>query len=147
MIPFIVYFLVPPVLYSLEASFSTCLMLLVTMYASCHPCLRINEDTIQYSLCLNLSQVSLFASVLLKHGIGYGDRVLIYMPMIPEAIVVMLACARIGAIHSLVFGGFAAKELGARIAHAEVGCASLQVHAVGFIRTSFLAGASSTSKA
>lgn len=51
---------------------------------------------------------------------------LIYMPMIPEAIVAMLACARIGAIHSLVFGGFAAKELGARIAHAEVGFGSVQ---------------------
>lgn len=50
------------------------------------------------------------------------------MPMIPEAIVAMLACARIGAIHSLVFGGFAAKELGARIAHAEVGFGSVQVH-------------------
>lgn len=49
-----------------------------------------------------------------------GDRVLIYMPMIPEAVITMLACARIGAIHSLVFGGFAAKELAVRVNHAEV---------------------------
>ena len=48
-----------------------------------------------------------------------GDRVLIYMPMIPEAVVAMLACARIGAVHSVVFGGFAAKELATRIDDAE----------------------------
>ena len=48
-------------------------------------------------------------------GVGKGDRVVIYMPMIPEALVAMLACARIGAIHSVVFGGFAAEELAARI--------------------------------
>ena len=52
-------------------------------------------------------------------GVGKGDRVIIYMPMIPEAIVAMLACARIGAIHSVVFGGFAAKELATRIDDAE----------------------------
>ena len=52
-------------------------------------------------------------------GVGAGDRVLIYMPMIPEAIVAMLACARIGAVHSVVFGGFAAKELATRIDDAE----------------------------
>ena len=45
------------------------------------------------------------AGVLNAHGIEYGDRVIIYMPMIPEALVAMLACARIGAIHSVVFGG------------------------------------------
>jgi len=50
-----------------------------------------------------------------------GDRVLIYMPMIAEAIVTMLACARLGAVHSLVFGGFASKELATRINHAQVG--------------------------
>ena len=48
-------------------------------------------------------------------GVGKGDRVIIYMPMIPEAAVAMLACARIGAIHSVVFGGFAAHELATRI--------------------------------
>jgi len=50
-----------------------------------------------------------------KIGVKKGDRVIIYMPMIPEAIFSMLACARIGAIHSVVFGGFAAKELSNRI--------------------------------
>ncbi|XP_076471572.1 acyl-CoA synthetase short-chain family member 3, mitochondrial-like isoform X2 [Babylonia areolata] len=66
-----------------------------------------------------LEKVRLLAGVLMKHGVQKGDRVLIYMPMIPEAIVAMLACARIGAIHSLVFGGFASKELAARINHAQ----------------------------
>lgn len=55
-----------------------------------------------------------------KYGVEKGDRVLIYMPMIPQAVIAMLASARIGAIHSLVFGGFAAKELGTRIDHAKV---------------------------
>ena len=62
-----------------------------------------------------LDQVSRFAGVLKKHGAGKGDRVIIYMPMIPEAAIAMLACARIGAIHSVVFGGFAANELATRI--------------------------------
>lgn len=65
-------------------------------------------------------QVSLFAGVLQKNGVQKGDRVLIYMPMIPQAIVAMLASARLGAIHSLVFGGFASKELSTRIDHAKV---------------------------
>ena len=50
-----------------------------------------------------------------SQGVEKGDRIIIYMPMIPEAIVAMLACARIGAIHSVVFGGFAANELATRI--------------------------------
>lgn len=54
-----------------------------------------------------------------KYGIVAGDRVIIYMPHIPEGIFAMLACARIGAIHSVVFGGFAAKELGSRILDAK----------------------------
>jgi propionyl-CoA synthetase len=62
-----------------------------------------------------LEQVSRFAGVLQNHGAKKGDRVIIYMPMIPEAAVAMLACARIGAIHSVVFGGFAANELATRI--------------------------------
>jgi propionyl-CoA synthetase len=62
-----------------------------------------------------LEQVSKFAGVLLSQGVSKGDRVIIYMPMIPEAAVAMLACARIGAIHSVVFGGFAANELATRI--------------------------------
>ena len=56
-------------------------------------------------------QVARLAGVLAARGIGKGDRVIIYMPMIPEALQAMLACARIGAIHSVVFGGFAAHEL------------------------------------
>jgi propionyl-CoA synthetase len=63
--------------------------------------------------------VSTLAAVLQDLGVGKGDRVLIYMPMVPEAIGAMLACARIGAIHSVVFGGFAAKELATRIEDAE----------------------------
>ncbi|MFF2110129.1 AMP-binding protein [Rhodococcus koreensis] len=60
-----------------------------------------------------------FAGVLRHLGVGQGDRVLLYMPMIPETVVAMLACARIGAVHSVVFGGFAAPELAARIDDAE----------------------------
>ncbi len=60
-------------------------------------------------------EVARFAGVLTAHGARKGDRVLIYMPMIPEAVVAMHACARIGAVHSVVFGGFAANELATRI--------------------------------
>ncbi|NUK44522.1 propionyl-CoA synthetase [Streptomyces lunaelactis] len=60
-------------------------------------------------------QVAQFAGVLAGLGVAKGDRVAIYMPMIPEAVVAMLACARIGAVHSVVFGGFAAHELAVRI--------------------------------
>ncbi len=60
-------------------------------------------------------QVSRFAGVLKDRGVTKGDRVIIYMPMIPQAVFAMLACARIGAIHSVVFGGFAANELATRI--------------------------------
>ncbi len=59
--------------------------------------------------------VAKLAGAIAANGIGKGDRVIIYMPMIPEAAIAMLACARIGAIHSVVFGGFAAKELATRI--------------------------------
>ncbi|MCG8632742.1 MAG: propionyl-CoA synthetase [Desulfobacterales bacterium] len=60
-------------------------------------------------------QVSLFAGALAAKGVKKGDRVIIYMPMIPEATFAMLACARLGAVHSVVFGGFAANELATRI--------------------------------
>ncbi|MBI1735002.1 MAG: propionyl-CoA synthetase [Candidatus Rokubacteria bacterium] len=63
--------------------------------------------------------VARFAGALVKQGIGKGDRVIIYMPMVPEAVIAMLACARIGAIHSVVFGGFAANELAKRIDDAQ----------------------------
>src|ERR687886_1700030 len=55
--------------------------------------------------------VARFAGALAAQGVERGDRVIVYMPMVPEAVIVMLACARLGAIHSVVFGGFAASEL------------------------------------
>jgi propionyl-CoA synthetase len=60
-------------------------------------------------------EVARFAGVLRAHGVEQGDRVVIYMPMVPEAAIAMLACARLGAIHSVVFGGFASHELASRI--------------------------------
>ncbi|MCP4986260.1 MAG: propionyl-CoA synthetase [Colwellia sp.] len=65
------------------------------------------------------SLVAKFADVLRSQNVNKGDRVLIYMPMIPQAAIAMLACARLGAIHSVVFGGFAANELAVRINDAE----------------------------
>ncbi|HEY1475122.1 MAG TPA: propionyl-CoA synthetase [Pseudolabrys sp.] len=62
-----------------------------------------------------LSEVQLLGAMLRDFGVSKGDRVIIYMPMVPEAVFAMLACARIGAVHSVVFGGFAAKELATRI--------------------------------
>ena len=61
------------------------------------------------------AEVCRLANVLLKHGVGKGDRVTIYLPMIPEAAYAMLACARIGAVHSIVFGGFSPDSLANRI--------------------------------
>ncbi len=66
-----------------------------------------------------LAQVSLVAGMLKKFGVEKGDRVIIYMPMIPETLFAMLACARIGAVHSVVFGGFAPNELAIRIEDAK----------------------------
>ncbi len=63
-------------------------------------------------------EVARFAGVLARLGVGRGDRVIIYMPMVPEAVVGMLACARLGAVHSVVFGGFASPELASRITDA-----------------------------
>ena len=63
--------------------------------------------------------VARFAGVLAALGIGKGDRVILYMPMVPEALIAMLGCARIGAVHSVVFGGFAANELAVRIEDAK----------------------------
>jgi propionyl-CoA synthetase len=60
-------------------------------------------------------EVAVFAGALRDLGVGKGDRVIIYMPMVPRAVVAMLACARLGAVHSVVFGGFAPKELATRI--------------------------------
>jgi len=66
-----------------------------------------------------LFEVATLAAVLKDFGVGKGDRVIIYMPLVPEAVFAMLACARIGAVHSVVFGGFAASELAKRIDDAE----------------------------
>ena len=60
-------------------------------------------------------EVALFAGALADQGVVKGDRVILYMPMVPEAAIAMLACARLGAVHSVVFGGFAANELAVRI--------------------------------
>ncbi len=62
-----------------------------------------------------LSEVQMLGAILRDFGVGKGDRVILYMPMVPEAVFAMLACARIGAVHSVVFGGFAPKELATRI--------------------------------
>src|SRR6185312_2630583 len=62
-----------------------------------------------------LKEVQTLAAIMQDFGVVKGDRVILYMPMVPEAVVAMLACARIGAVHSVVFGGFAAKELATRI--------------------------------
>jgi propionyl-CoA synthetase len=69
----------------------------------------------QYTYRQLRDEVARFAGVLVHQGIRKGDRVVIYMPMVPEAVIAMLGCARIGAIHSVVFGGFAANELAKRI--------------------------------
>ena len=68
-----------------------------------------------YSYAELTDEVARFAGVLRDLGVGKGDRVVIYLPMVPQAVISMLACARLGAIHSVVFGGFAANELAARI--------------------------------
>lgn len=73
-------------------------------------------DTVQhFSFIELLDEVARLASVLVKQGVTKGDRVIVYMPMIPQTVMAMLACARIGAVHSVVFGGFAASELATRI--------------------------------
>jgi propionyl-CoA synthetase len=59
--------------------------------------------------------VASFAGVLAAQGVERGDRVVVYMPMVPEAVIAMLACSRLGAVHSVVFGGFASHELASRI--------------------------------
>jgi propionyl-CoA synthetase len=75
----------------------------------------ITDTQRMYTYAQLRDEVARFAGVLVGLGVGYGDRVVIYMPMIPEAAVAMLACARIGAVHSVVFGGFASRELAIRI--------------------------------
>ncbi len=68
-----------------------------------------------YTYAELLDRTARFAGVLRGLGVGVGDRVVVYLPMIPEAVITMLACARLGAVHSVVFGGFAPHELAVRI--------------------------------
>ncbi len=73
---------------------------------------------LRFSYAALLDRVARVAGALAALGVDRGDRVVIYMPMVPEAVITMLACARLGAVHSVVFGGFAAPELAKRIADA-----------------------------
>ncbi len=75
----------------------------------------VTHTTVTYTYRQLRDQVARFAGALAADGVRKGDRVLIYMPMIPEAVIAMLACARLGAVHSVVFGGFAPHELATRI--------------------------------
>lgn len=75
----------------------------------------VTETVRRYSYRELRDDVARFGGALRAQGVAKGDRVVVYMPMVPEALVAMLACARIGAIHSVVFGGFASKELATRI--------------------------------
>lgn len=78
------------------------------------------KRTITYSQLRR--EVSLFANVLKRNGVKKGDRVIIYMPLIPEAAIAMLACARIGAVHSVIFGGFSADSIRDRVADCGATC-------------------------
>jgi propionyl-CoA synthetase len=75
----------------------------------------VTNTKITYTYAQVLEEVQVLAGVLRSHNVYKGDRVLIYMPMVPEAVFAFLACARLGAVHSVVFGGFAPKELAKRI--------------------------------
>jgi len=74
-----------------------------------------DDEAVTISYYMLFDQVCRFANVLKKHGVKKGDRVCIYLPMVPELTVAVLACARIGAVHSVVFGGFSAKSIADRI--------------------------------
>jgi propionyl-CoA synthetase len=79
----------------------------------------VTGSTLRFSYAELLEKVATFAGALRGFGVEAGDRVVIYMPMIPEAVIAMLACARLGAVHSVVFGGFAPHELAIRIDDAQ----------------------------
>ncbi|MFI6304596.1 propionyl-CoA synthetase [Amycolatopsis thailandensis] len=79
----------------------------------------VTDSVRRYTYAELLDDVARFAGALAALGVGKGDRVIVYMPMVPEAAIAMLACARLGAVHSVVFGGFAPKELAARIEDAK----------------------------
>ncbi len=82
----------------------------------------VTNTTRSYTYAQLTDEVATLAGVLLDLGVKKGDRVIVYMPMIPEAVMAMLACARIGAVHSVVFGGFASNELATRINDAKPVC-------------------------
>ena len=90
-----------------------------------------NQQTKKYTYQELATEVNKFSNILVNNGIQKGDRVIIYMPMIPEASFAMLACARIGAIHSVVFAGFSAKALSDRIQDAE---AKMVITSDGLVR-------------
>jgi propionyl-CoA synthetase len=75
----------------------------------------VTQTSRTYTYAALRDEVAHFAGALRAQGIARGDRIIIYMPMVPEAVIAMLACARLGAVHSVVFGGFAPKELATRI--------------------------------
>jgi propionyl-CoA synthetase len=79
----------------------------------------VTETTQRFTYRELRDSVATFAGALRDQGVEQGDRVVVYMPMVPEALIAMLACARIGAVHSVVFGGFAANELAKRIEDAQ----------------------------
>ncbi len=91
------------------------------------------QETITYAQLQDC--VARFAGALRDQGVAQGDRVIVYMPMVPEAVIAMLGCARIGAIHSVVFGGFSARELATRIEDAKptvmvAGSCGIETHRV-----------------
>ncbi len=75
----------------------------------------VTDDSCEFTFAQLLARVAKVAGGLRSLGVEKGDRVILYMPMVPEAVIGMLACARLGAVHSVVFGGFAARELAVRI--------------------------------
>src|SRR3984957_1671992 len=79
----------------------------------------LSGNVTKFTYAQMLHEVKTLAAIMQDFGVAKGDRVILFMPMVPEAMVAMLACARIGAVHSVVFGGFAAKELATRIEDAE----------------------------
>ena len=78
-----------------------------------------SEDSIQFTYGQLHEEVCRYANVLKKNGVNKGDRVAIYLPMIPDLAIAALACARIGAVHSIVFAGFSAQALADRINDAQ----------------------------
>ena len=79
----------------------------------------VTDQVVRYTYRELRDQVAKVAGALRDLGVEQGDRVVVYMPMVPEAVMAMLACARLGAVHSVVFGGFAAAELATRISDAQ----------------------------